>query len=111
MTLRTHALDIYGVHIALATSKRDWKQLREGYDFMGRRPRTQGMATFHKGHLVLWVDVNCHESTGDLVDTIAHEAVHGARQILDWVEYHGCDEPFAYLVGWLARFMWDGVSQ
>ena len=118
----THVLDIYGVHLHLATTKPEWKKLRRTLTWLDKTPDYMGLTSFAvwepkktKGpsvpHLVVWVDVERHEPF-DLVDTIAHEASHGAGRILSWVghNFDGTDEPHAYLVGWLSRWIYEGCS-
>jgi hypothetical protein len=119
----SHLLDIYDVRINLATTARDWSSLRRKLTFLPDRPNSLGSSSFAvwtpkkdgppEPHLVLWLDMARLDDVADLVDTIAHEAAHGAGQILDWVghDIRGIDEPHAYLVGWLTRWMYTTVTQ
>ena len=119
---RHHVLDIYGVHVHLATSKKQWKRLRRELTFLNEKPEALGLsafATFHPDaaappvpHLVFWLDLPALTNPGDLIDTCAHEAAHGANQILDHVGHdtRGTDEPSAYLVGWLTRWLWEACA-
>lgn len=118
---RSHVLDIYGVNVHLATSKRDWKQLRKELPFVGKVPKSMGQTQFActklggiviQAHLVLWVDINAHANAASLVDTCAHESAHAADRIVEWIGHTPmvCDEPTAYLVGWLTSWMWDGIN-
>lgn len=120
MAISTHTLDIYGADLYLGTSAKDWKKLRKrGLPVDENAPEAAGLsqfATFHpddggltKPVVILWLDLAAHRTVGDLVDTIAHEAAHAAGQLLEHVGHtpRGTDEPMAYLVGWLARWMWD----
>jgi hypothetical protein len=113
-----HTLDVYGAELHLATTKRDWATLRRRLDFLDKAaPAAAGFAqfaTFHpKGtglvvpHLVLFVDVKAHATQLELIDTCAHEASHAAGQLLDHIghDIRGTDEPHAYLVGWLTRWL------
>lgn len=119
-----HVLDVYGAHIHLATDRRAWATLRRRYSGMvDTVPESAGwcrIATFHpKGggitelHLVLWVDVAAHHAQpGELLDTCAHEATHAALALMDHIGHDprgSADEPIAYLVGWLTRWMWERI--
>jgi hypothetical protein len=117
-----HTLDIYGAEIHLATTKRDWTTLRRRFKFLDDAPESAGLsqfATFHpKGggitvpHLVLWLDLKAHQTRLDLIDTCAHEAAHAAGQLFEHIghDIRGTDEPHAYLVGWLTRWMLEQVG-
>ena len=119
---RHHILDIYGVHLHLATTQREWSTLRRKQTWLVKKPNASGLAcfaTFHPKkpgpvvpHLALWVDVALCADPLELVEICSHEAAHGAAQILEWVghEIKGSDEPSAYLVGWLTRWMHDGCT-
>lgn len=123
MSVAHHTLDIYGAEIHLATTKRDWSTLRRKLDFLDRAaPESAGLATFAtfhpKGggltvpHLVLWLDVAMHQTHLDLIDTCAHEASHAVSQLFEWIGHTptGVDEPSAYFVGWLTRWMLEQVG-
>lgn len=124
MATAHHVLDIYGVHIDLATTRREWATLRRRLSFLDKDPSNYaGLTSFAvweppKGsglatpHLVFWVDTVRHPTQAELIDTLAHEASHGAGRILDNVEHKvdGTDEPHAYLVGWLTRWLWEAVT-
>lgn len=117
---RSHRLDIYGADLHLATTKAEWRTLtRRIPDLDNEPPEAAGLVWFatlvpdgpglHIPTLVIWLDLDNHSSVSDLVDTIAHEASHAAGGLLEHVghSFTGSDEPHAYLIGWLARWMWD----
>lgn len=114
-----HKLDIYGADLYLATTKRQWRALAKHYDWLGNVPESAGQATFatweRKGHMtvpivVLWLDLKQHNTTTELIDTIAHEASHAAGRILEHIGHSApTDEPSAYLIGWLSGWMWEHV--
>jgi len=121
---RHHVLDIYGVHLYLATTPDAWKKLRRRVNYLGDVPESLGLTTFATWHpddgsaptpiLTIWIDLEHHDPI-DLVETAAHEASHAAGQILHWLghDYRGAggtDEPHAYLVGWLTRWIFEGCS-
>lgn len=120
----SHRLDIYGADLHLATDRRQWATLRRRLAFLDKEaPKSAGISQFATWHpkgpgltqpvLVFWVDLANHPDTLDLVDTVAHEASHAASQLLDWVghDVKGTDEPHAYLVGWLARWLWQQLGR
>ena len=118
---RHHILDIYGVHLHLATNKRDWATLRRKLTFLGKAPTSRGLTHWalwepKQGasvpHLVLWVDASQHVNDHlDLINTCAHEAAHGASEILEWISHSKAgDEPHAYLVGWLTQWIYEGCT-
>ncbi|KAB2806985.1 hypothetical protein F9L07_28545 [Pimelobacter simplex] len=116
----THQLDIYGVHLHLATDRRQWSTLRRKLTFLDKTVDHLGLTTFATWvpnkpgasipYLVFWIDLAAHATDADLINTLAHEASHGAGQVLDWVSHKvpGTDEPHAYLVGWLTEWLWTG---
>lgn len=123
MSVRHHLLDIYGVHLHLATNQRDWSTLRRKHKWLAKKPNSSGLAHFATlppkkpgpviPHLALWVDMSRCKDPLELVEICSHEASHGAAQILDWIghEVRGSDEPSAYLVGWLTRWMHAGCTE
>jgi hypothetical protein len=123
VSVEHHTHDIYGAELHLATTRRDWTTLRRKLDFLDKgSPEAAGFAqfaTFHpKGggivipHLVLFIDVKAHKTQLDLIDTCAHEASHAAGQLLEHIghDHRGTDEPHAYLVGWLTRWLVERVG-
>ncbi len=115
-----HRLDIYDAQIYLATDKRQWQALSRRASFIaGKAPDSAGLAHFATWHpndggmtlpvIVLWVNLAQHRTLADLADTIAHEASHAAGQLLHHIGHQAgaVDEPHAYLVGWLTRWMWQ----
>lgn len=123
---RSHLLDVYGVWVHATGTPEGWARLRrrmpcltedpaslgytEGVEWVpnpgtGRRPTEY--------HLALYVDVEAHQ--GDeamLVETCAHEATHAATMLLQsrGQNLDGVGlEAHAYLVGWLAAWLWKVV--
>jgi hypothetical protein len=123
MTTAHHSLDVYGVELHLATTRREWAALRRRYDFMAAKPESAGLVSFavwtpkgsgrHVPHAAVWIDDTFHADDLDLIDTCAHEASHVANHILDYIghEIRGTDEPHAYLIGWLTRWLWENVGR
>mgnify|MGYP003336208133 CR=1 FL=1 len=124
MAVKRHTLDIYGVELNLATNRRDWATMRRRLTWLAEKPTSAGLCSFATWHpkgggatvpmLALWVDVANHEPI-ELVETCAHEAAHAAGQMLDYLGHDvrgtgGTDEPHAYLVGWLTRWMFEGCA-
>ena len=112
-----HVLDIYGTHLHLVHTPRQWKALRKRLEFMGDVPDSDGLSHMAvwvpndagkaEVHIVLWLDVRKIASVADLADTCAHEASHATHQLFHHIghEVQGTDEPSAYLVGWLTGWM------
>lgn len=121
VTVRRHTLDIYGTELYLATNRRDWATLRRRLDFLDRRAESAGLASFAtfvpndgsvtQSHLAIWIDKAAHRSDLELIETAAHEASHGVTALFDWIghDVKGSDEPSAYLIGWLTRWIVEGV--
>ena len=119
---RTTTLTPYGVQLHFASTKREWATLRRKLDFLCKTPDSAGLTEWAlwvpKGsgittpHLAIYVDLAGHTDPLDLIETCAHEAAHGAGHVLDWIghEYGGSDEPHAYLVGWLTRWLMDACA-
>lgn len=121
VTVRRHTLDIYGTEIQMATNRRDWATLRRQAPFAEAKPNSAGLACFAvfepndgsgiTSHLAIWIDKAAHRSDLELIETCAHEAAHGVAQVFDWIghEVKGSDEPSAYFVGWLTRWLCEGA--
>lgn len=115
MTVRRHTLDVYGTQLWLATTPADWRTIRRRFADLDEDPGAAGLSHLVEGtpaSVVLWVDVANHPTRLDLIDTVAHEATHAASQILDSIGHTliAQDEPHAYLVGWLVRWMLLGLE-
>jgi hypothetical protein len=121
MAYAAHRLDIYEADLYLATDKAAWKAMRRQLDWLNKAvPECGGQAQFttveddngiHVPTLALWINRAAHPDVGALVNTIAHEAVHAAGQLLNNTGHRpidvGEDEPLAYLTGWLTQWIWD----
>lgn len=110
-----HTLDIYGTQLHAAYTQRGWATLTRlnpdltPHDELGLGGVDDSRdADTDQQHLWIWVAANRHHDTGELVDTLSHEATHAAMFIL---QRHHVDveasthEPLAYLVGWLAAWL------
>lgn len=133
MTRRTkrgaeHVLDVWGTHLHLCTNREELAALIRVIDSLdaaevtGSLASTTGVLEHHDDgsttyHLVFWLDRLCFDPTGRpelLANTAAHEAVHGAHNIL---QHHDRNSPpstdgetFAYLVGWLAEWIYSNTA-
>jgi hypothetical protein len=118
--LHHHRLDIYDHQLHLATTDKAWKRLCKDIDSLDPEPNAWGYTgsdldtktdTFH---VSIYIG---HEAVkaggGQLVNTIAHEAAHAASLIHRHIgaKVRGIDEPHAYLVGWIAGWIWDNVGR
>jgi hypothetical protein len=119
---RSHVLDIYGAHLHVATNHEQWKALRGRVKKLPKQADSLGLTCIrtmvtpddrHIPVLAFYVDALAHrEDVVELVDTCAHEAAHGAGMLLDHIgqPYAGTPEHHAYLVGWLARWLFDAAT-
>lgn len=119
MTAAHTSIEVYGAELYLVTNRRAWSTLRRQLPHMELEPSADsaGSSTFaidmRRGvglpvaNLVVWLDLKRLEDPLDLVEIVAHEATHGASQILDYIghDVRGIDEPHAYLVGFIARWI------
>ena len=117
----THLLDIYSVTLHLAWNRDAWAAIRAEVDSLNPDPDSLGFTSRDidtdtgMPHISFWVDVERHRARGAdsylnaLVETVGHEGYHGAGLILDHFgqHYDGDSEAMAYLVGWLAEWMWE----
>jgi hypothetical protein len=117
MAVRHHVLDIYGAHLHLATTRREWSGLRRRIDSL---PELHGIGMTSRDitddggiHLSVFLDMNLlADNPGAQVEIISHEATHAAGMLLDEIgqEYNGQSEALAYLVGFIAAWLWTGVN-
>lgn len=124
-TPRSHLLDIYDCWLHLALDRRQLASLRRKHGNTKIPNLDRGsfgmLIQFRDSpadrpdvnHYVIYLDVAQHRgNTSQLIDTIAHEATHLAAGILDSTNasYDGDSEPLAWMVGWLTRWVWDGLE-
>ena len=125
MSTATHTLDIYGVDLHLATTKREWNKLRKRLTYLEGVPDSAGLTHFatweptDRTHAIpvvtFWIRDEVTSDSLQLIETCAHEAAHAATHILGWVGHDvrgddGKDEPSAYLAGWLTRWIWVNIK-
>lgn len=115
-----HVLDIYGAHLWLAVTPRQWAKLVDRFEgSIDEDDRDSIGATAlildsksSTPHIVVWLDV---DRFGDdalgCVETTAHEATHVATLLLTHLRHtiRSIDEPHAYLVGWVTRWMLEQI--
>ena len=130
--IRTQA-PMYGTVIRLAYNTRTWNAMCDDYPGLpsnierDRPPTGHSGMTYsnlwepraHAGQLGLtslqvglWIHHKVLErDQSTLVATVAHECVHAAQRMYDKIGADhtaaGAGEPFAYLVDWLAGWVWD----
>jgi hypothetical protein len=113
----SHQLDVYGAWIHLARDRAEWRALKKRTGLKLQRVESLGLTMrFHESdggiHLPVFIDVDALEGAG-LVEIIAHEAAHLSGMLLDTcgASYDGESEPFAYLVGFIAAWLWSGCQK
>jgi hypothetical protein len=117
-------LDLYRVNLHVATNPAQLRDLRKDFELEDIGEHVGGATTGFLGdtdgvssyHVVWWIAAGSHEpeDLGRLVNTVAHEAAHGAAAIWKWI---GADidveilrdEPYAYLVGFLTEWLWEAA--
>lgn len=114
MRVKRHSLDIYGAELFRATSKAELREIRSLVPFKIEAPGAAAATWFEavdRGpftvpHIVFYVDPK-RGDTLDLIELCAHEATHGAGQLFEHLAHtmQGIDEPHAYLIGWLTRWL------
>lgn len=114
----TRRLDVYGTELAVAWDGAGWGRLRRGRTKRIPAHDRGGYALTHifnpgpgtPEHVFFMVNLARHSSEGELLNTIAHEAYHGAVAI-GHTHYLGDpivnQEPYAYLAGWLTQWLWE----
>lgn len=112
-------LGIYPVTVGLITDIKEYEQFclknKVPYDPIepgsSERP-PPGSTTWvaEKQLIVFYLDPTV-EDLGVRIEIVAHEAAHGADQVFDFINEStdGVDEPYAYLVGHLAQWMYKKV--
>lgn len=122
---RSHLLDVYDCWLHVATDRRQFAQFRRKYGKTKIEPappgefgctnrfRVQPADGISVNHFLVFLDVAAHKGNSrDLLNTTVHEATHAAAQILDSTaaEYDGGSEPLAWLVAWVAGWLWEAVG-
>ena len=113
-----HQLDIYGVTLYVTTSERGWKKIQARCPFDDINPAAAGWSSVGQfipddggpGETSAAVYINGLQPDTERIDTCAHEAAHIAVEIMDRISSPTTGEPFAYLVGWLTRWLWEHTS-
>ena len=98
MTLREHRLDVYPVTLHAAYSRDEWAALRDTIDSL---PESEARGVTSRDAL-----------PDEHGDDACHEAVHAAGAIFEHVGEDNIkpwSEPHAYLVGFIASWLWEGL--
>jgi hypothetical protein len=115
-------IDVYGAFLYLARSAADVGLARERFPGIheldhamvgGTTPILDTEDPLAGFHVIVYIDVAANQTRpGVLINTIAHESAHAAGMILDHFgqPYDGDSEAHAYLVGWIAEWLWVNVS-
>lgn len=118
-----HLLDVYGAWLHLATDATSYRAVRrrvEGID--EETPTSLGEVDYQQErlasgrfvpHYAIWINVAAAHDDRDLIDTLAHEAMHAALMLCDnqGVKMGGTNEAAAYITGWITGWLWDGVNR
>ena len=117
MKVATYRAGVYGATLHVATTRKQMSALRRKYgldkpEAMGASYLTVDTKADNAVILTVWVDGDALDGP-ELVDTIAHEAVHSAAGLLDHIgqtaDRHD-SEALAYLTGWVAGRIWESVT-
>lgn len=114
-------IGLYNTAVWFPESAAQWRRLSRKLASMDPDlPDCAGRTVFATGrlagdsavaHLVFHVDPATAASLADLADTCAHEASHGAADIMDWIGHEDGGEPLAYLVGYLTGWLFSVVDR
>lgn len=116
---RSHQLDIYGAWLHLATDRKAWRKLRRRIDSLPTlEPGMLGLTSRDIGddgsvNLSVFIDVKVQAGNPvGLTEILAHESAHAAGMLLDHIgqEYDGESEALAYLVGFVAAWLHEGIT-
>lgn len=122
MAIAQRTLDLYYADFRLVTSKKSWRKLNRQIP-VGDPPTSAGYTIrltdqeTARQHVTVWVDLGWHDkhpdSQAELLRTCIHEATHAAAMVLDGIgqAYDGSSEPLAYLVEWIASWLWAAAQQ
>lgn len=117
---RHRTLDIYDAELYLATDLQQWRNLRRSVDALDldKIPGANGLTDLqveqtndgrNVPHIPVFIDVAALTDPALLVNTCAHEAAHVSGLLLDHLgQEAGNSEAHAYLVGWVAAWLWQG---
>lgn len=112
-----HTLDIYGVELHVVTSRAEWNAMRRrirGGVVIEPLPNPVGSGYTHSvqagSRVVCATYLRATDAPRELVDTCAHEATHVAAFVYESIEDTPAGEPHAYLVGWLAGWLYDAAT-
>jgi hypothetical protein len=114
----SHHLDVYDAWLHLASTPSQWRRLQRKHglspdiDCDGHAQLFVDTGDRNTPHVAIWIN---HKAVGNgrgLVDTITHESLHAAAQLLDHIgqkaDRHD-SEALAYLVGFVAGWCWDNL--
>lgn len=112
--MKSTKLDLFGANIDLGWKPKHWQQLRKKYPCLPEKPRGVGYTQrvereFDPGDyaIILWINDEAHANGAGLCGTVAHEASHAAKFILEHVgETTVTHETECYIVGWIASWVW-----
>lgn len=117
---RSHHLGIYNYTLHLATTVTEWEALDKRFEGNLIAPDAIGIAQFlvdsesnNAPHCAVYLDPRAAGDQRTLVATIAHESFHAAAQLLDHIGQATTShdsETTAYLVDFIAGWLWDQVS-
>ena len=109
-----HHLDIYGAELYFCRTAREWQKLRRSINSLDEEPGGIGHTSIdidgETNAYAVTIYVHPHLSARDTAETVAHEASHAGRMILNHIgetaTTHECE---AYLVGWIAGWITDNL--
>ncbi len=116
-----HVLDVYGAHVWLAWTPKQWRKLMRTFDSLEESDRDSLGSTCvvldrehpFEPHLVVWIDLESHGGDAlSLVRSASHEAAHVASMLLSHLGHKlvAEDEPHAYLVGWATAWIIEQIE-
>jgi len=113
---RAKRLDPYGVQLHLSFDEEEWKRIGRFYHLNdwedgpegGGRTEDSWDDVMNVYHVIVYVEL-VKRTDAYIINTISHEAVHAAGMVLSHSgqDYDGMTEAFAYLVGFIAEYVWE----
>lgn len=103
--MATTTLEPYGIAFHLATTPREWASLRRRIPGLPELETQSGLTCQRANPWTIAVYIAPGQDRASRIDTIAHEAAHVAAFIYDTIGAEHTDEPFAWLMGYLVRWL------